>query len=115
MVGHFQVLEHVTDPKGFMQGCVKALKSGGKLLMAVPVEDSFVGRAESTWLNMPPHHLTRWSNTALANAVRSVGVNPVETWHEPVADYDQAWHRTVVIAAGWKSLLGKAPAKDWKI
>ncbi|MEO7107240.1 MAG: methyltransferase domain-containing protein, partial [Rhodoferax sp.] len=61
-VCHFQVLEHVTDPSQFLNACTSLLKPGGILIVAVPSEDSFLSITEGGYLNMPPHHLTRWSD-----------------------------------------------------
>lgn len=109
VVCHFQVLEHVTAPADFLRQCAQALKPGGLLVVAVPAEDSFYGRAESVWLNMPPHHLTRWTDQALAQAFKQSGVTPTHTWHEPVADYHQSWQRAVAVRAGFQHLRGREP------
>lgn len=109
VVCHFQVLEHVDDPAGFMRHCVDALRPGGKLVVAVPAEDSFIGLAESSWLNMPPHHLSRWTAPALRRAFEQLGVEPLAAWHEPVSPLHRAWHRSVVVNAGWLSLARTAP------
>jgi SAM-dependent methyltransferase len=109
VVCHFQVLEHVSDPAGFMRDCEAALRPGGVLIVAVPAEDSFVGLAESSWLNMPPHHLTRWPDRALQQCLLALGLQPVDTWHEPVAPLHHAWHRAVAVRAGWLSLAGGQP------
>lgn len=110
VVCSFQVLEHVSSPATFLEACAQALKPGGKLIIAVPAEDSFVGLAESGWLNMPPHHLTRWPDKALELAFEAIGAEVVGIWHEPVADYHRKWQRNVAIVAGLKGLLGKAPS-----
>jgi SAM-dependent methyltransferase len=110
VVCHFQVLEHVEDPAQFMRDCARALKPGGRLVVGVPAEDSFLRIAESNWLNMPPHHLTRWSDRALDAAFRRVGIEPIERWHESVANIHRAWHRDVVCNAGWLRLFGARPA-----
>lgn len=65
----FQVLEHVADPRSFLEAAVHCLKAGGRLMMSVPGEDSFARHAYRDVLNMPPHHVTRWSDKAL----RSIG------------------------------------------
>jgi SAM-dependent methyltransferase len=61
----FQVLEHVPDPRAFLASCVYCLKPGGRLILSVPAEDSFTGLVPNNCLNLPPHHLTRWSDKAL--------------------------------------------------
>jgi len=93
VVCHFQVLEHVSDVRGFMSACVKTLKPGGLLLTTVPADDSFVGVASGDWLNMPPHHLTRWTDKALVAIYESLGLAGCNIWHEDVAPYHQDWYR----------------------
>ena len=109
VVCHFQVLEHVDDPYAFMAACARTLKPGGRLIVAVPAEDSFIGYAESAWLNMPPHHLTRWSDKALASIFERCDVRPVQFWHENVDVEYEKWHETVLLRAGWLSLFGRKP------
>lgn len=57
----FHLLEHISDPLGFMEDVKKILKPGGKILISTPLSPmSF----EYSWfdpLNNPPHHMTRWS------------------------------------------------------
>jgi len=111
VVCHFQVVEHVEDPAGFLAACALALRPGGCLIVAVPAEDSFLALVESGWLNMPPHHLTRWPDRALTQAFERVGVQPSSPWHEPVAAVHRAWHAQVLARAGWLSLWGAEPQR----
>lgn len=106
IVCNFQVLEHVLEPRSFLLDCAKALTPGGKVIIAVPSEDSFLSLAENAWLNMPPHHLTRWSDQALKYAVTLAGFQIKEIWHEPVADFHTDWYRYTMINAGLKKLVG---------
>ncbi|MDY0974545.1 class I SAM-dependent methyltransferase [Massilia sp. CFBP9012] len=92
----FQVLEHVEHPKQFFHACVQALKPGGTLLIAVPAQDSFLAIAPNSPLNMPPHHVTRWTDRALTNLARSEGFSKTDIWHEPVADFHKEWHATTL-------------------
>jgi SAM-dependent methyltransferase len=109
VVCHFQVLEHVCDPKAFLWESAAALRPGGRLIVGVPSEDSFVGLAESCWLNMPPHHLTRWSDASLTNAVHRLNLKVEDIWHEPVSDYCRDLHTRVMASAGIRSIFGSRP------
>jgi len=96
VVCHFQVLEHVVDLSGFMRDCVALLRPGGLFAVSVPAEDSMIGLSPSHWLNMPPHHVTRWSDRALIDLFGRLGVRGVSLWHEPVAPYHQDWYRSTL-------------------
>jgi SAM-dependent methyltransferase len=93
VVCSFQVLEHVPDPRGFVHACVQALKPGGKLIIAVPAEDSFLSVAANANLNMPPHHALRWTDRALRNLALREGLSVVDLWHEPVSSFHEEWHK----------------------
>lgn len=92
----FQVLEHVEHPRQFFHACVQALKPGGTLMIAVPAQDSFLAIAPNSPLNMPPHHVTRWTDRALTNLARSEGFSKTDIWHEAVADFHKEWHATTL-------------------
>ena len=106
VVCHFQVLEHVTTPLPFLQACVAALKPGGTLVVAVPSEDSFLRIVENGWLNMPPHHMTRWSDRSLKDAFSALHLVGAQFCHEPVADYHRDWYRAVMRNFTLKHSLG---------
>ncbi len=65
VVCFFQVLEHVSliELKTFLESSVKVLKKGGYLIISVPSDNSFVGSTPNMVLNLPPHHITRWTDT----------------------------------------------------
>jgi len=65
IVCSFQVLEHVKDIHGFISDAINLCKHNGKIIFSVPNEDGFVGLASNNILNMPPHHVSRWTNKAL--------------------------------------------------
>lgn len=88
----FQVLEHVADPRRFLQGCVHLLKPGGRLCVGVPNNDGYLGcqRVEDASLNLPPHHATRWGLRTLRMVARLFPVRlrrlrcePLARWHVP--------------------------------
>ena len=112
VVCHFQVLEHVRDVRGFMQACKDALRPGGLLVACVPADDSFARLVVPHWLNMPPHHLTRWSDNALNSLYHSLGLETIELWHEPVADIHREWYINTMARFGLSSLFGQVKSLD---
>lgn len=107
VVCHFQVLEHVAEPAAFMRDCVHALSPGGLLLVAVPSDDAWPGHAVNAWLNLPPHHLTRWSDRALQAMFARVGAGPATLWHEPLSDAERTSHDEALAQASWSRLAGR--------
>jgi 2-polyprenyl-3-methyl-5-hydroxy-6-metoxy-1,4-benzoquinol methylase len=109
VVCSFQVLEHVSDVAGFVDACVALLKPEGRLLLAVPSEDSFLTLDPNGPLNMPPHHVIRWTDQALKQLAARARMQVIQTWHEPVASYHQDWYKDV-LARDWfvsAGLLGR--------
>jgi len=90
----FQVLEHVADPRGFVEAAGKLLKKGGRMILSVPNRDSFIKWCD--WvLDTPPHHVTRWSDQAMVNLCRLAGLTRVHIRHEHL----QAYHADAYLAA----------------
>ena len=102
----FQVLEHVADTKSFLQACVDCLVPGGKLMIAVPSADGFLGQAVNSILDLPPHHVSRWSDTTLRMVAKLFDLRCVSIEHEPVARYHIKWARQVRIEAWLRRALG---------
>jgi SAM-dependent methyltransferase len=82
----FQVLEHVADPKSFVNAACKVLCSGGRLILGLPNAESFL-RHQFNILDMPPHHVTRWTAEALKQVERWFPLKIRRICYEPLADY----------------------------
>jgi len=89
-VAAFQVLEHLASPRDFLREARAALAAGGRLLVSVPAEDSYLGRGQNYALNLPPHHQTRWTLAALRSVARLFGFRLLALEHEPLADLHAA-------------------------
>jgi len=117
----FHVLEHLTDPAGFVSSLRRCLRPGGSLFLSVP-NRARSGRSAFEPLDCPPHHVTRWSPEALQRLARGSGFRTREIALEPVelsVPRDLLRERvrsavTGIPAAG--GLLGKLlPALAWRI
>lgn len=97
VVVSFQVLEHVSDSKSFIESQLQALKTGGKLIIAVPSEDSFLKYVNNGALNMPPHHVTRWSDSTFEFIAEKYGLSIVGTYHEKVQEVHKHWYLKTLI------------------
>lgn len=80
----FQVLEHVPDVYEFLKGMVDALKPGGKLIIAVPSEDSYISKANNLALNLPPHHMSRYTDCAIRKVCDYLPVELLALEHDPL-------------------------------
>lgn len=106
LVVSFQVLEHVSDPAGFIRGAVKCLKSGGLLVIAVPAQDGFANAAINNILDMPPHHVTHWSAISLKKIAPMFGLELIALEYEPVAEYHKLWVKKIIIESKIRDILG---------
>lgn len=102
----FQVLEHVSTPAEFIKGCVDCLKPGGSLILAVPSSDGFAGEAINNFLDMPPHHVSHWSEITMRKIADLYGLEVISIEYEPVASYHQYWARKVKIESSFRRVLG---------
>ena len=91
----FQVLEHIADIDLFIQSSLCCLKSNGLLILSVPSFDSFSRYTPNFSLDMPPHHVTRWTDKALSNLVKYFDIELLEILHEPL----QLAHRQMYVQA----------------
>lgn len=107
----FQVLEHVSDPRSFLAAAVRCLRPGGSLIVSVPAEDSFMAADRFDVLNMPPHHLTRWTDRALGAVAGLLGLHQRAIEHEPLAREHArlyarvAAQRSLARLCGWQARL----------
>jgi len=93
----FQVLEHVENVKLFLESQLKCLKKGGKLIFAVPSEDSFISNAKNNVLNMPPHHLSRWSDDVFKEVAKLFDLELIGLVHEPLQEIHYEWYKKIKV------------------
>jgi 2-polyprenyl-3-methyl-5-hydroxy-6-metoxy-1,4-benzoquinol methylase len=82
----FQVLEHVTRPGSFVAASCSLLRPGGKLILGLPNAKSFLHHQYNI-LDMPPHHMTRWTAKVLTLLQQWFPLKLVRIAYEPLADY----------------------------
>ncbi len=113
-VVNFQVLEHVTNPKSFIEASLKVLNSEGLFIVSVPSEESFLKYAVNSILNMPPHHITRWSDNTFEFIAKKYNLELIDIFHEKVSEYHKLWYLHTLVRNSLKnyelidvSLVGK--------
>lgn len=107
VVCSFQVLEHVWDVHSFLKAKIHCLKKGGKLLVSVPNNESFVGKHFSV-LNMPPHHVGLWSATSLSYLEKLFPITLLDMHYEPLQLYHLEGYVNTVHYGRYSKWIGKA-------
>ncbi len=108
VVCSFQVLEHVGNINGFLSNSVSCLKPGGLMIISVPAADSFSRYVRNFCLDMPPHHLTRWTDLAITNAAKQYDLELVTIHHETLQDAHKTFYATTIYTNIFSSLFRKA-------
>lgn len=83
----FQVIEHVEAPLDFLRQSLSRLKPGGFALISVPNHDGPVRFFADALTEIPPHHLTQWTETCLRRMAEKCGLAVLRTRREPLPDY----------------------------
>ena len=108
----FQVLEHIALPRQMLQNALACLKPGGRLILSVPSHDSFLKAAPNLVLNMPPHHVTLWSDRALLGLGGTFGCKVEDLVHEPIAPYHLPWFMATTLLSFTDKQYRTAPVLD---
>ena len=61
----WHVLEHVSDPLNLIKTAKNLITSNGSIYFSVPLSPASYEALKLDPLNLPPHHLTRWSISSL--------------------------------------------------
>jgi 2-polyprenyl-3-methyl-5-hydroxy-6-metoxy-1,4-benzoquinol methylase len=93
----FQVLEHIAPVHNFIAASVRGLRIGGRLIYCVPSEESYVSLLQNASLNLPPHHVTRWTDAALKSIARLFPLEIVAIEHERLADIHKSTYTCVLM------------------
>jgi cyclopropane fatty-acyl-phospholipid synthase-like methyltransferase len=109
----FQVLEHVEKPGELIASMLNKLNDKGTLIIAVPDQNSFLGRLKFNFLNMPPHHLSFWGKQVFETIAKNYSLNLIDYVNEPLSMESYIALRDDYIrqAGGRKNLLGKIEQK----
>jgi 2-polyprenyl-3-methyl-5-hydroxy-6-metoxy-1,4-benzoquinol methylase len=94
----FQVLEHTPEPRRFIEACLAIVKPGGRIVFGVPNAEGFLKYYHEP-LDLPPHHMVRWSAAAFKSLERIFPVRLERVGYEPL----QEWHVDVFV----ESLIGR--------
>lgn len=97
LVCSFQVLEHIPDVSSFLQAKIDCLKENGRLVIAVPNNDSFIKFDEGDSLNQPPHHMGLWNPDSLKSLEEIFNIKLIKIYFEPLQEIHFQWFYFVQI------------------
>lgn len=109
IVCSFQVLEHVPNPKTMIEASLKALKTGGLLIVGIPNNDSFIRKDLNPLLNMPPHHMGLFFENTLVSIEKLFKIKLEKIEIEPLQKYHLAYYVYLYVGQYLKKagLIGK--------
>lgn len=107
----FQVLEHSPTPRDFLTACVDCLRPGGRLIVSVPSQDSFLGLADNVALHLPPHHLGHYTDACLERLGDMHGFQLTELEHEPLQSYHIGYFSRIMAVLAQKRLEKVRPGR----
>ncbi len=92
IVSAFQVLEHVDDPKRFIEEMARCAAPQGRIILGVPDAESYIADLPDFMLNAPPHHVSWWTEAAVRNLIEAAGLEVARVTRFPVEPWEyQLW------------------------
>jgi 2-polyprenyl-3-methyl-5-hydroxy-6-metoxy-1,4-benzoquinol methylase len=101
----FQVLEHVGNVYEFIHASIRSLKSGGKLILSVPNDNAYIGSQINNILNMPPHHVSRWTDECLRYIAHMFDLRVKDIYYEHMAEIDVIPYTRCLIQNGIREII----------
>lgn len=97
VVCSFQVLEHISNVREFIESQLTCLKKGGLFIVSVPNNKSFLRYAfADNILNLPPHHMGLWDKYSLKSLKNYFPIKKKVLLYEPIQSYHKNWHESVL-------------------
>lgn len=89
----FQVLEHVPNPRVFLEQMIALLKPGGKLILSVPNAAVMrrIDPRNQDLMNQPPHHMGHWDEGVFRALEAFFPVRVASVHREVLASYHVRW------------------------
>jgi ubiquinone/menaquinone biosynthesis C-methylase UbiE len=74
LVTSFHCLEHVADPLSFVRGMLGFVRQGGTVAVSTPLSPMSFEFEWKAIMNRPPHHMSRWNETAYSELASQLGL-----------------------------------------
>jgi 2-polyprenyl-3-methyl-5-hydroxy-6-metoxy-1,4-benzoquinol methylase len=103
VVCSFQVLEHISAVSEFLNSQILCLKPGGKLVISVPNNNSFIKHVNGGILNFPPHHMGWWDCSSLKELEKNFPIRLNEILFEPLQSYHFEWFKSIWVGKNIRS------------
>jgi 2-polyprenyl-3-methyl-5-hydroxy-6-metoxy-1,4-benzoquinol methylase len=103
----FQVLEHVTRPREFIESCIRAVRPKGKIIFGTPNAAGYL-RHQYDLLDLPPHHMSRWDIGAFRSLQRIFPIRLRRYVIEPVQDWNAELYALSATRAIWARVFPRA-------
>lgn len=84
LVVAFEVLEHLSNPREFIEEALSVVKTNGYLLLAVPDPEGYFSEADRVLLDMPPHHVLSLSKKTFENIAKTFNLEILNIQQEPL-------------------------------
>ena len=94
----FQVLEHIAAPIPFLEAAISLLRPRGSLLLSVPNADSYLQLEPWNLLDLPPHHMARWTENTFRWVAQRYALELVSAKTEPLAPYHASAYVTAKLS-----------------
>lgn len=79
----FQVLEHVTDPRSFIEHALTCLNDGGTLILSTPNNDNIDFYNQQDIFDAPPHHMGCFTIEVYENIAKRFGCTILKSVIQP--------------------------------
>ena len=92
VVACFHVLEHVASTGSFVAACIDLLAPGGRLIISVPNNSSFIRLSPDNIFNQPPFHVLRWRPDSLRRLASMFGLTIERMQYESLSMEHLDWY-----------------------
>jgi len=83
----FQILEHVADPVRFLRAFLNLVGPDGEVIITTPDSNGPIRHFNESLTEVPPHHVTRWTEAAYRALLPRLGFQILSIEREPLPRY----------------------------